>query len=127
MLALDHGGQIIPQEDLAAGGILRGDDVDGLVGVHIGKAVLGQLIGQAGADDLSAVQAEDGIHDGAVLVGRHQLLGHSLAQRAFACSGRAVHGHGIYAHSSPSPFISAAAIPAARPVDQAICRLNPPV
>jgi hypothetical protein len=34
MLALDHGGQIVTQDDLAAGGVLRGNDVDGLVGVQ---------------------------------------------------------------------------------------------
>ena len=44
VLALDHGSKIIPQNDLAAGGVFRRDDVDGLVGVHIGKAVLGQLV-----------------------------------------------------------------------------------
>ena len=30
VLALDHGSKIIPQNDLAAGGVFRGDDVDGL-------------------------------------------------------------------------------------------------
>ena len=83
MLALDHGGQIVAQDDLAAGGVLRGDDIDGLVGVHVGKAVLGQLVGKAGADDLRAVQAENGIHDGVVLVGSHQLFCHGL------CLGKA--------------------------------------
>ena len=78
VLALDHGGKIIPQNDLAAGGVFRRDDVDGLVGVHIGKAVLGQLVGNAGADDLCAVQTEHGIHDGAVLVSADQLLCHGL-------------------------------------------------
>ena len=83
MLALDHGGQIVAQDDLAAGGVLRGDDIDGLVGIHVGKAVLGQLVGKAGADDLCAVQAENGIHDGVVLVGSHQLFWHGL------CLGKA--------------------------------------
>ena len=83
MLALDHGGQIVAQDDLAAGGVLRGDHINGLVGVHVGKAVLGQLVGKAGADDLCAVQAENGIHDGVVLVGSHQLFCHSL------CLGKA--------------------------------------
>ena len=46
------------------------------MGVHVGKAVLGQLVGKAGADDLRAVQTEHGIHDGTVLVGRNQLLCH---------------------------------------------------
>ncbi len=73
------------------------------------------------------IVANAAVNGAGVHIYNAQLLGHSLAQRAFACSGRAVHGHGIYAHSSPSPLISAAAIPAARPVDQAICRLNPPV
>ena len=41
---------------------IRDSDVDGLVGVHIGKAVLGQLVGKAGANDLRAVQAKHGIH-----------------------------------------------------------------
>ena len=78
MLALDHGGQIVAQDDLAAGGVLRRDDIDGLVGVHVGEAVFRELVGQAGADDLGAVQAEDGIHDGAMLIGSHQLLCHGL-------------------------------------------------
>ena len=83
VLALDHGGKIIPQNDLAAGSVLRRDDIDGLVGVHIGKAVLGQLVGKAGANDLCAVQTEHGIHDGAVLVSADQLLCHGL------CLGKA--------------------------------------
>ena len=78
MLALDHGGQIVTQDDLAAGGVLRGNDVDGLVGVHVGEAVFRQLVGQTGADDLGAVQAEDRVHDGVVLVGGHQLFGHGF-------------------------------------------------
>ena len=53
----------------------------GVVGVHIGEAVLGQLVGQTGADDLRAVQTEHGVHDGAVLIGGHQLLGDSLGLR----------------------------------------------
>ena len=69
---------LLPQNDLAAGGVFRRDDVDGLVGVHIGKAVLGQLVGKAGANDLCAVQTEHGIHDGAVLVSVDQLLCHGL-------------------------------------------------
>ena len=80
-LALDHRGEIVAEDDLAAAGVLGGDDVDGLVGIHIGKAVFGQLVGQTGADDLRAVQTEHGIHDGAVLIGSHQLLGDSLRLR----------------------------------------------
>jgi hypothetical protein len=83
MLALHHGGQVVAQDDLAAGGVLRRDDVDGLVGVHVGKAVLRQLVGKAGADDLGAVQAEHGVHDGVVLVSRHQFFCHGL------CLGKA--------------------------------------
>ena len=78
MLALDHGGQIVAQDDLAAGGVLRGDHINGLVGVHVGKAVLGQFVGKAGADHLRAVQTEHGVHNGAVLVSGHQLLCHGL-------------------------------------------------
>ena len=81
VLAPDHRGEIVAKDDLAAAGVLGGDDVNRLVGIHVGKAVFGQLVGQTGADDLCAVQTEHGVHDGAVLIGGHQLLGDSLRLR----------------------------------------------
>ena len=45
MLAAHHRGDVVPQDDLAARGVLGGDDVDGLVGVHVAEAVFGQLVG----------------------------------------------------------------------------------
>ena len=81
VLASDHRGEIVAEDDLAAAGVLGGDDVNRLVGVHVGKAVFGQLVGQTGADDLCTVQTEHGVHDGAVLIGSHQLLGDSLRLR----------------------------------------------
>ena len=54
--------------------MLRRDDIYGLVGVHVDVAAAGQLGGQAGADDLGAVQAEDRIDHGGGGVVPHQLL-----------------------------------------------------
>ena len=81
MLAGDHGGRVLAEQQLAAGGMLRRDNVDGLVGVHVGVAGLGQLTGHAGTDDFSAVQTEDGVHDGRRLVGADQLCGGSTGLR----------------------------------------------
>src|SRR5699024_1758689 len=84
-----HGGDVVPQDDLAARGVLGGDDVDGLVGIHVAEAVLGQLVGHTGADHLGAVQAQDGVHDGGALVHVHQLFG---GLRRFGQAGL-LHGH----------------------------------
>ena len=68
--------------------MLRRDDVDRLVGVHIRIAGLCQLTGHAGADDLGAVQAEDRVHNGRRLVLSHQLGGGSACLRqAELCQG----------------------------------------
>lgn len=51
--------------------------IDGLVGVHIAVARLGQLAAHAGADDLGAVQTEDGVDNGGAAVAAYQFLGSS--------------------------------------------------
>ena len=76
MFARDHGRGIFAEQQLAAGGVFRRDHIDGLVGVHVYIAVAGQLAGHAGADDLGAVQAEDGIHDGGVGIRADQFQCH---------------------------------------------------
>ena len=88
VLAHDHGGGIIPEQQLAAAGMLGRRHVDGAVGVHVHKAGLGELAGHAGADHLRAVQAQDGIDDGGGLKGRRQL------HRGLPGLGQAVLGHG---------------------------------
>ena len=60
------------------GVVLGGDDVDGLVGVDGGQARVAQLLGEVSPDDLGAVQAEDGVHNGGDHVGPHQGFGRSL-------------------------------------------------
>ena len=77
VLILDHWGGVFAEDQLAAGGMLRCDDVDSLVGVHIAVARLGQLAAHAGADDLGAVQAEDGVDNGSAAVAAYQFLGSS--------------------------------------------------
>ena len=81
MLTGDHRGGVFAEKQLAAGGVLRRDDVDRLVGIHIRIAGLCQLTGHAGADDLGAVQAEDRVHNGRRLVLSHQLGGGSACLR----------------------------------------------
>jgi len=44
VLALDHRGEIVAEDDMAAAGVLGGDEVDGLVSIQVGKAVYGQLV-----------------------------------------------------------------------------------
>ena len=78
MLALQHGLEVVAEEQLAVGVVFRADDIDGLVGVDGGKAAFGQFPGKAGADDLGAVQADDGVDDGAGDVFLGQLSGHRL-------------------------------------------------
>ena len=81
MLALHHGYHIIPQHQLATHRMLGGQHVDSLVGVHIHIPIVGQLIRQAGADYLGAVQTQDGIHRRRDIVIRQQLLRHGLSLR----------------------------------------------
>ena len=46
MLVADHGLQVIPEQQLAGGVVLRGDHIDGLVGVDGDKPGPAQLLGQ---------------------------------------------------------------------------------
>ena len=62
MLIADHGLGIVPEDDLAVAVILRRYHIDSLVAVNAAEAALGQLLRQAGADHLCAVQAQNGIH-----------------------------------------------------------------
>ena len=62
MLSTDHGPDIVPENDLGIGVVLRLQNIDGLVGVDGAEAGLGQLLGNAGTQHGRAVQAEDGIH-----------------------------------------------------------------
>ena len=75
VLVCDHRGRVLAEDQLAAGGMLGCDNINGLVGVHVAVARLGQLAAHAGTDDLCAVQAEDGINDRRAAVAAHKLLG----------------------------------------------------
>ena len=88
MLAHDHGGGIVPEQQLAAAGMLGGNHIDGAVGVHVRNAGPGQLAGHARAHDLRAVQAQDGIDDGGGVVIGCQFKG------GFPGFGQAVLGEG---------------------------------
>lgn len=63
VLAHDHGGNIIAEDHLVAADVFGGNDVDRAVAVHIHVACTGQRTCHASADQLSAVQAKDGIDD----------------------------------------------------------------
>ena len=88
VLALDHGHDIIAEEKLAARGVLGRDDINRLVRVHIGEIGPGQLVCKAGADDLRAVEAKNGVDNGACLVVRDKILGNGRASesRAFCAA-----------------------------------------
>ena len=75
MLAPDHGLDVIPEDDLRVGVVLRLGDVDGLVGVDGAVAGLGQLLGNTGTQNGGAVQAENGIHGNIVAQTADQLIG----------------------------------------------------
>ena len=90
MLIGDHGHGVFTEDQLAAGGMLRGDDVEAAVlvaGEHMG---LHHVAGHAGADDFRAVQAEDGVHRFAVFVDTGQLPGHGLGLAEAELLGRNV-------------------------------------
>ena len=78
-LSPNHGYQVVPEDQLAGGVVLWGDHIDGLVGIDGDKAGPVQLLGQVGADNLGAVQAEDGVHNGAGHIMLRQSLGTSSA------------------------------------------------
>ena len=78
MLVADHGLQVIPEQQLAGCVVLRCDHVDGLVGVDGDKSGPAQLLGQVGADNLGAVQAEDGVYNGGGHIVLYQGLGGQL-------------------------------------------------
>lgn len=86
VLAHDHRGQIIAEQQLAAGRMLRSDHVNGAVGVHIGEPGPRQLGRHARADHFRAVQAQDGVDDGGGIEDGHQFL------RGFPGLGQAVLG-----------------------------------
>lgn len=87
MFAGDHGRGIIAEKQLAAGGMLGRNHINSAVRVHVGVAGLRQLAGHAGANQLGAVQAQNGIDDGGIL----------KAAAQFGCGGaglgQAVLGH----------------------------------
>ena len=87
VLTRDHGGGIFPEKKLAADRVFRRDHIDGLVGVHVDVPGLGQFAGHAGAQDLGAVQAKDGIHDRRVGIGPYQF------RRGGACFRKTALGH----------------------------------
>ena len=66
MLVADHGLDIVPEDDLGVGIVLRLQNIDGLMLIDGAEAGLGQLLGNAGAQNSGAVQAKDGIHGGII-------------------------------------------------------------
>lgn len=79
VLALDHRNDIVTEDKLASRGVLGGDHIDGLMRVEIHKIAVSQLLGEAGSYYLSAVEAEDGVDDGGVIIIRHKLLSYRLS------------------------------------------------
>ena len=79
MLVPNHGLQVVPENHLPVGVMLRGDDINGLVGVDGDKSSPAQLLGQIGANDLSSVQTENGIHNGSGHIMVHQGLSCQLS------------------------------------------------
>ena len=74
VLAGYHGDNVIAEDKLASRCMLGGDHVDGLVSIQIQIVTVSKLLGKAGADHLGAVEAEDGIDDGAGAIIGDQLL-----------------------------------------------------
>ena len=103
VLVVDHLHEVIAEDHLTAADILRADDVDRLVGVEVDVVVVRQLTRHACADDLGAVQTEDGVDNGVRAVGKDHLLGDSfcLGETGFlgghvdVIIGVAVHGREV--------------------------------
>lgn len=85
VLIPDHGYGIIAEDQLTARGVLRGDHINGLMGIHVEIMPLGQFLGETSADDLGAVQTKNGIYNGAGAIIRDQLLsdGRGLGKAGF--------------------------------------------
>ena len=78
---------VVPEDDLARRGELRRDYVNGAVCI-IGKdAGLGQFLGQIRADDLCAVEADDGVYRcvGAVVHGQQRCEAVSFVAAGLQC------------------------------------------
>ena len=75
VLAADHGLNVIAENDLRIGVILRLHNVDSLVGIDGTEARLGQFVGNAGTQNGSTVQTQDGIHRSVVDEIGNQLIG----------------------------------------------------
>ena len=58
----DHGGQVVPEDQLPVGVILRGDYVNVFAAVDGKDFLFGQVAGEERADDLAPVQTYDGVH-----------------------------------------------------------------
>jgi len=66
VLAPNHGLDIVTENNLGVGVVLRFQNIDSLMLIDGAEAGLGQLLGNAGAQDSGAVQAKDGIHGGII-------------------------------------------------------------
>ena len=77
-LSLQHEAGVVAEDEHAVGAEVFPQQIDLLVGVHGAVTALGQLPGQAGADDAGAVHAQDGVYQHGGLDALAQLLRHSL-------------------------------------------------
>ena len=78
MLTADHGLDVLTEDHLGVGVVLRLHHVDRIVLIDASEAALGQLVGKTGTDHGGAVQTQDRIHGGIVDEVQHQLLGYRL-------------------------------------------------
>ena len=72
MFAADHHLVVLSDNHLARKIVLRRHDINGFVGIHGHNACAGEFFGHVCADYFHAVHADNGIHDGIVVV----VLGH---------------------------------------------------
>ncbi len=63
MLAGDHRLDVIAEDELASGGVLRCDDIDRVMDIDASESALGQIAGHAGTDNFGSVKTQDGVDD----------------------------------------------------------------
>jgi hypothetical protein len=81
VLAADHRLDIVTENNLGIGIVLRLHNVNGLVGIDGTEAGLGQFVGNAGTQNSGAVQTQNGINGGIIDEVGNQLISAVLGLR----------------------------------------------
>lgn len=91
VLVADRHLHVVAEDDLVVGGVLRRDDIDGLVRVVADDSRLAEMLGEEGADDFCPVQTHDRVHGRRTRVHRCQQIGDVFGLIAAGLHGRDIH------------------------------------